>query len=286
MMNSQVKAVARFLRQEQHAKSVRKYKLRFAGKGRNGHPVEEFEIVEALDMDDLDRLAESIYDRAQMDADGMGPTPSPYRYTLTSVIGEGEEEKESARVPFRVRANADLDIDGEEESGEESPNMRGLLGQLMRHNEANNRTLVGGFSAFMAAAAKREEQQAEMIERLLNERSDMISAIEEVETRRTERQLQLESERAKQSRIDFGIKRLAMLAPTALSYLTDGKAGKAGLGPAETMVLKELIASVTPEQMQSIASTLKPEQAIAFFRLYEAMKEKGNESGEETPPVS
>lgn len=279
-MNNQEKYIARFLRQESTSKKISRYHLRFAARGKSGHPVETFDIVEALDLEDLDRLAETIHARAQMDANGMGPSAAPYRYTLTSVERakeEGEEDFESGRVHFRVRAEADLALDGDSEAGEEAPTSTGLLTQLMRHNEANNRVLVGALQTILGGQAKREEMLNGTIERLLNERDDMFTAIEAARSQEHERKLLAESEHAKQQRINFGIQKLALLAPVALEYMTGGKI-KAKDSP-QSLIIKELISGFTPEQFAMLGRILRPEQMAAFARLWESMKE--TEAGKE-----
>lgn len=271
-MSDQVKIISRFLRQEQGSKSVVRYVLRHAAKGKNGTEVESFEITESLSPEELDLLAASIHDRAQMDADGIGPTVQ--RYTITSYL---KDEKVTGRLAFRCKGSADLDFDEESETGEEdAPTNRGLMQQLMRHNEANNRTLMNVMGATLTSMARRMESSDRMIEKLQEERRKEFEIIENARSQEAERQLLLESERAKQARYDIGFKKIAQLAPVALSHFTGGKLE--AKDTAFSLMLKELVSGMSEEQFMAIARTLKPEQQIAFFRMIQMMKEQAKES--------
>lgn len=276
MMTAQEKLIARFLRQEQSNKPIARYMLRKADKGRKPREVETFEIVEALQPTELDQFAGTILSRAQDDADGLGPVQQHYKLESYVKVGDGSEDIEpnySSCVHFRVKGAPDPDLD--DEDGEEAPSNRGLMQQLMRHNEANARTLVGAMGQMMHMMTSRAASQEETIERLLHERTEMLKVVEDARTEQMERQLVLESEQAKQKRIDFGMQKAAMLAPVVLSHLTGGKVGSKE--SPNDLIMKELIGSVTPEQLQGLAKLLRPEQQIAFFRLYETLAKETNE---------
>lgn len=273
---SQEKHVARFLRQLQCSESIKKYVLRHAGKGSRGHDIETFEINEALEPSDLDILASTIHGRAQMDADGLGPDIQ--RYTLTAYLGD---DKAVSRVAFRVRGEADVDLDEERETGEEAPNMRGMTQQLMRHNEANNRTLVGSMGIMLQAMGRRLDASEKLNERLLEDRMKQFQLIEDARSQEAERQMMIESERSKHEMIRDGVKKATMLLPVAIDYVTKGKF--AVRDTPLSIMLKNLTGSMTLEQVQAIASQLKPEQQIVFFQLIQNMQgdsEKPKDEGE------
>lgn len=269
-MTNQEKVLSRFLRQEQGAKSISKYVLRHAGKGGKGHDVESFEIVEALGPEEIDLLANTIHGRAQMDADGFGP--GLQRYTLTAFLVDG---KATGRIVFRVRGDADIELDEETESGEEAPTNRGLMQQLMRHNEANNRTMVGSMGGMMQMMVRRMESQDRAMEKLQEERTRTFEIIEEAKSGHMEREIMAYREKAKEARIDFGIRKLAVLAPVALDHLTGGK--MQAKDSSFAIMLKELVGNMAPEQFEAIAKALGPEQQIVFFRLLQTLKAQEGE---------
>lgn len=265
MSEKQEKSVSRFIRGECAARNVTRFILRHvSGKGK-GTEIESFDIVEALESEgDADRFASLVYQRAQMDADGYGTATQ--RYMLFSVHKQGEEEKLGSRVTFRCKGDVDLDID-EDDGGDEPATNRGLLAQLMRHNENNNRTLVGSTQALMTGMARQVDAVMKQNERLLDERSKMLAMIEESLTEKHLREMQALQETKKQERIDFGLKKAALLAPVALDYLTGGKMG----APSSSQVMmKELASTLTPEQLQALQGIMSPEQLITLFRLIES----------------
>jgi hypothetical protein len=264
------KLISKFLRQESVSKSVAKFVLRHAAKGRSGHEVETFEITEALTVEDLDNLAAMIVSRAQMDADGVGPAIQ--RYTLTSYIGVGNDEKASGRQTFRLRGNSDIDVDGDEEAGEESPTNKGLLSQLMRHNEANSRTIVQSTGAILTSMARRMEQQDKLVEKLMEDRLRSLEIVEEAMTRKHERDMEMAQVNAKEQRIAFGLNKIMSLLPVALSALSKGRI-PADKSPMALMV-GELVDGLTEDQIKSIATNLSAEQRILFLKVYQGSKEQ------------
>lgn len=269
-MNPTQKRVAEFLRKESFNKSVNKYVLRSAGKGRTGIKVEDFEITESLSIDELGNLALMIVETAQNDADGHGPMVQ--RYTLTSVITGEDKEEAASRVTFRMRGNADLDVDGDEEAGEEAPNMRGLTQQLMRHNEVNNRTMVGNIGTMLNLMTRRMESQDRMIEKLWDDRMRSLELIEEAHGRRHERDLETMRETKKEERLTIGINKMMMFVPVLLDKLSGGKM-PAKLD-ATMLMFKELVQSMSIDQFESVRRQLSPEQQIVFFTLLKKFQEQ------------
>ncbi len=265
---SSEKLVARFLRQEQTSKNIVKYVLRHASKGRTGNEVESFEITEALSVDELDNLAAVIVSRAQLDADGVGPAIQ--RYVLVSLL---EDDKPSGRQPFRLKGNSDMDIDGDDEAGEESPNQRGLLQQLMRHNEANSRTIVQSTAAIQMSMSRQMERQERLIEKLMEDRMKSFEVIEEAMSRKHERDLEVMKENAKEQRIAFGLNKIMGLLPVALSALSKGKIPMDAEKHPTLLMIKELVSGLESEQIDHLQRSLKPEQKILFFKVMQTISE-------------
>lgn len=257
MASNTEKNVTDFLRKELTSKGITSFVLKHAGKGSKGSEVETFNISEAIDYDQIPQLASLILSSAQSDADGMGP--SVQRYVLNSY----REEAQSSRVVFRLRGNAE-DFD-EDESGEEAPTSKGLLSQLMRHNEANNRALVGSVGVMMGRMANQMESLARVNEKLMDDRLKMFEILEEAHSRKHERdieRLQLESDEKRKDKL---FEKASMLIPVILSKLTGGAI------PNRTdpvmMMVGELVESLSVEQLGAIRSQLGPEQQIVFLNM-------------------
>ena len=267
-MSNAEKIIASFLKQEGVSKSVCRYELRHSAKGRAGNTVESFDITEALNVNELDNLAAIIIARAQLDADGIGPAIQ--RYTLSSYI-DGQDSP-SGRINFRLRGTSDLDLDGDDEAGEEAPNQRGLMTQLMRHNEHNNRTLVTSVGAILTSMARRMESSDRMVEKLMEDRFRSFEIIEEAYSRKHERDMEMEQVKSKEQRIAFGIQKVSMLIPVILDKLAGSK--NPSSGDPMVLMFEELIGSMSPTQMEGIRRGLGSEQQILFITMLKRFQER------------
>lgn len=263
MAEKQEQSVARFIANESASKNVIKYILRHISSKGKGVEVEVFEIMESLDAETCRALASSIYSRAQMDADGYGPALQ--RYMLFSVVKDGETEKLASRIAFRCKGETDMDLD--EEESEDAPTNRGLLAQLMRHNENNNRTLVAATQAMTIGMARQIDSKDKTIEKLLGEREKMMELIEDAHSNRHEREIESLREGKKQERIDMAVRKAMLLAPVALDHFTGGKIGAPS---SSEIMVKELAGTLTPQQIEAFQKVLSPEQLITLFRLIES----------------
>lgn len=270
--NKQEQSIARFIANECANKDVTRFVLRHVTAKGKGVEVETFDIIESIDADTCRMLAGSIYGRAQMDADGYGSAVQ--RYMLFSYV-KGQDTA-SSRVPFRCKGEVDMELD--EDESEDAPTNRGLLSQLMRHNENNNRTLVAATQALTVGMARQIDSKDKTIERLLADRERMMELIEEAQTANHERAMESMRETKKQERIDWGMKKAGLLAPIAISYLTDGKMGS-DASPVGAIV-KDFMESLDAKQFEALQKVLSPEQLIAVMRLYEMMRDAKKKEGD------
>jgi hypothetical protein len=263
------KIVGTFLRQEGVSKNVCRYELKHSTRGRDDTAVETFDITEALTVNELDNLASIIVARAQLDADGIGP--SVQRYTLTSYIENSEEP--SGRINFRLRGASDVDIDGDSfEVTEDNATSKGLMTQLMRHIEQNNRTMSMTMGAVLTSMARRMESADRTVEKLLSERLQSFEILEEALGRKHEREMESERERAKDQRIAFGMQKVSMLIPVILDKVSGGKSAKSD--DPMVMMLGELIESMNTTQLEAIRRSLSAEQQIVFITMLKKFQER------------
>jgi hypothetical protein len=263
-MTNTERNIERFLRSELCNKDIGKLVLKHASPGAKGNDVETFELTEAIPSEELSNFAILIVGRAQTDADGFGT--GLHRYQVQTFYRDGE--KASGRIVFRLKGSDDFD---EDEAGEEAPTGKGLLQQLMRHNEANNRAMVGSTASLLNLMVRRMESQDRVLEKLLEERTKMFETLEAAKSQQHERDMGLMVEDAKQRRLDVGFQKISMLFPVVLDKLSGGKI------PAQNdptmMMLNELISSMNMEQFQAIQRTLSPEQQIVFMNVLQKFQE-------------
>jgi hypothetical protein len=165
-------------------------------------------------------------------------------------------------------------VEGDDEQhhfGMREANLSGVTSQLMRHNEANARLaigqtldVIGHYKALLVAREKR-------IEELETKYWRVTELYERLTSMQHEREL--ETMRAAQSdkRQDFLREKLDMLAPVMLSKLAPGAAKGAALGEE---LIRQFLKSLSPQQMENLVGSLRPEQAAVINEIYVAYGER------------
>lgn len=267
-MNVQ-RELERFLRQQlfrERSEAITAIELRHAASGSKGNIVDDFEFGN-INTDNISSLIDDVLNRAQNDANGLGGVQ---RYELHILAGE---KKVAARFAFRIQ--------GEDEAvdniaGDEAANMKGLLTQLMRHNEQQNRTMMTGIGAMVQMMNRTIERDQDTIEHLLEERRKNWDIIEKGKTQEHERELELMEAHRKGEREDMMFQKINALFPLLLSKVS----GKPAVDSQEKTLLAGFVDSLSEEQFQKIASALSPEQQILLFTVVKEMKQKSLPNGQ------
>jgi hypothetical protein len=249
--------LSRELVKDRKEKPICKITLRHAAPGTKGNEVETIDMSERiLSLDNIPELAEEIISRAQTDADGIG---NVQRYTVTLyALGD---VKAVLRWPFRIRANGDEF----EEAGEESPNSKGLLQQLMRHNEAIAKTMVHAVAGITTVMARRLESSDLTVTRLTEQHHRNMELLEEAKSDQHTRDMELLTTEASETRKNQMFEKLALLVPVMINKLAGQKVLNSE-DPA-AMMLKAFSESISPEQFAVIQRSLKPEQLILLGQI-------------------
>lgn len=253
-------------------KPLRRFVLRTAAPGSKGAEIETYELDETimLTSDDIPAYAGNILQRAQDDADGAGPTIQ--RYTLFSFCKGAQQP--SGRFIFRLRGQSDLDLD--DEAGEDAPTNKGLLQQLMRHNEATNRALMQGMTGMMGIMTRQLESVNQVNEKLIRERTDMFETLESARSTQSERDTQLMLVSGEQERKDKAFEKLMGLVPVVINRMIGAKVMPGDANDPLMLMLDPLISGMSQEQFQGITATLKPEQQLMFFEILKTIQARKN----------
>jgi len=242
---------------------VSRIALRHAAASAKGQDVESFSIPEeGFTIDTLQIFAQEILSRAQSDADGLGGVQ---RYVI-QIYDNGKASL--GRFAFRLRGQEDEFDDSM--NGEEAPTMRGLLQQLMRHNEANARTMNLMFQGMSTSLVRRIESQDRLIEGLVEKRQKDLVVMEEARTQQHERDMQLLLTENAENRKDKLVEKLSLMLPVALNHLV-GKKVLDGDDP-NVLMLKAFAGSLSPEQLQSIQSGLSVEQRVVLYKIIQGLQ--------------
>jgi hypothetical protein len=147
--------------------------------------------------------------------------------------------------------------------GSRDANLSGVTSQLMRHNEASARLaigqtldVIGHYKALLAAREKR-------IEELETKYWKVAELYERLTSMQHERELEVMRIQQADKRQDFLREKLDMIAPVIISKVMPG-ASKGALGEE---LVRQFLKSLSPQQMEAIVGSLKPEQAAVINEI-------------------
>lgn len=258
----------RFLRQQifkerDDDKPLTKLVLTHSAPGSKGNIVDSFEIKEGHEPDSIRVLGEEIVSRAQADADGFGGVQ---RFVLRAYC-KGNE-REVGRFAFRLRGDDEGDGDG----GDEAPTQKGLLTQLMRHNEANNKALVNAVGAITTTLARQLENMGDTVENLLAQRNRDFEMMESLRSQQHARDIEAYQAEQGEKRKNEIFESFKTLAPVLLNKLA-GRTVLPANDPTKLM-LQGFVETLDSEQLQGIMTHLKPAQAITLVELLQSFQTK------------
>ncbi len=238
---------------------ITKFVLRHASPGSKGNEVESWEHDSAIKLEDIPRLAADILGRAQTDSDGLGP--GVHRYTFSAVAkGEGK----TTRLMFRLRGGEESDE--ESVGGEDSPTMKGLTQQLMRHNEATQRTLISSVGTMLSLMGRRMESQDAEMTQMRRERSETFLALEEAKSQQHDRDMTAMETMNADKRKDMAFNKIMQLAPAVVNRISGKNLLPEKTSPMD-MMLENLVKSLDETQFAAIASQLRPDQQLTFVEI-------------------
>jgi hypothetical protein len=202
----------------------------------------------------LGELVKRICDAIDNDVDGLGGVQ---RYLLIAVL----DQRPVGRLPLRCAASgADSGSIDAIESEPATP--KGLLAQLMRHNEAQTRMFalsVGQVISTMQRTIARLQESAEIGE---ERRLEAVALTEDLLSQKHKRDLMTEKAALDYTFKAEGFKKLLEIGTAVAGrILTGGKMG--GL-------LERLFSSLTPDQFETLGKVLSPEQVAIVNELIAA----------------
>lgn len=217
--------------------------------------------------------AEAITAKLTSDAEGIG---GPQRYTLAGYKAASKAARDTLRL--RVDGGADAELGGPSEPA----NLRGLVAQLMRHNEQQARTN-------RELASSVPEAMTKMV-RVLSEALEQAFAKQVEHWRVMGEQAKYDREATEQKhRLELERERFHVLAQE-VKLLTPGLAAKLGFGSPQMTeaATVRFVESLTEQQREVIFGTLTPDQQVALMAVIDAaQKKETKERGEAqaSPPA-
>jgi hypothetical protein len=203
----------------------------------------------------------SCYDDAEGMAAGL------QRYKILCYVKH--KTNPHSRFTFAL-AGESSDID---DTGVSEPaTQKGLLGQMMRHNEAIMRTSVMSTNANMSMMQRTIGRQNEHIEKLLEDRRETFEITEDLKSQHHDRQLASMQAESQDKRYSEMFEKASLLLPAVVNRISGKKLLPENVSPMQDM-LKGLAESLSEDQIAKILPTLKPEQAIALLEFIESSQD-------------
>lgn len=243
---------------------------------KRGEEVFFTEVPKKAGEDWCDTAALEIYGKLQTETATLGGLQKYALYAYHS----GDNDAHTSR--FVVRLQGVDEDDDEDGLNSESPDKTGLVSQAMRHAEVYAKAMSGMVMSLAGTYQGTISRQANMIEKLLDDKLEGIETIQEMVQAKDERDVKLIQARAKAKGVEGLVSRLGLLLPAVANRV----AGKPIFPVEDTsmmMMVRSLFTSMAtnPERLDKLMSLLSPEEGIAFMNLYEQISAKDEKDGKE-----
>lgn len=260
--NANVQKLARFLRGKlQSARRLELLQVLTDGDGDREARVDAWPVNGSELVTDI---AAEVEATATSDALSLGGVNV---YALVATDGEG---KTLGRCAFRAQG----DTGAMQITPNERPTMIGMRAQEMRHNELcvqlAVRTALDQIDAQRELYAEARAEMAELRAQLKEAHSMRIETIglfESLVSEKAKRDLEAQREIRHERMQAEILSKVGTLWPLLVHKLAGGKGATPGLAPGAQDLLSHLLANVSREEIQRMASTLPPEKQILLWEV-------------------
>jgi hypothetical protein len=229
----------------------------------------------------IDHLIDEVCEMAQQDANAMREGIQSY-----GLYAYFDKDRDYApRTFFRVSAEEAYDHDAAEGEGSEPATEKGLMAQLMRHNEASARITTIHTSNMIETLMRDNASQRALIEKQMAQAIDFAAIIQESLDNSTARRIAERDAAAKAEIVGSVTEHLKLLLPVIMNKLAGQK-----IAPETDQsftLLAGLFESLTSEQQQKLFTEfLTPAQSAVlaeFIETYEKRKKTLTAKGDDNP---
>jgi len=218
---------------------------------------------------DPEELASALLKAAEEDCKGLG---GRQRYAVKIYYGKSKQAARQQRFSLYEKDpwedSKDLDS--------EAANPRGVLSQLMRHNEAIMRTSVLGQQDTLRALGRMNEKLVSRLEILESKHFETVVMYEELISQKHQREIEVMQAEASERRKDEMLSNLRLLVPIAINKLAGENVMKIPDTP-ETLQLRTFVESLDADQLQQILSSLNPAQQVSVMTMVQKFLPKDGE---------
>jgi hypothetical protein len=230
---------------------------------KKGEHVFDVKVPKSANDDWADSTGLELYSRLQLEVSNLGGLQ---RYVLYA-YHSGDNERHTARFVVRFEGT-----DEDDELTTETPTKEGLLAQLMRHNEVQQKVLVSMMGTLSQTSQSIISRLTAMNENLLNDKLESIEAMQAITADKDEREVKLIQAKAKARGVEDLVGRLGLLLP-AIANKVAGQTIFPVQESAVTMMTKALVTSLATDEkrMEQFVAIMKPEEVVAFSNLFQAL---------------
>ena len=146
-----------------------------------------------------------------------------------------------------------------------------VVGLLMKHTHASAQLALGTTIDIVAHYKEESERKDARIRELEERQARVLTMYEELLSAKHERELEMLRATNSEKRKDHLLEKLDMLIPVAVAKVLPGGGKNAALGEE---LMRQLLKSLSREQLGALVGHLNPEQAALIHEIYVAYCER------------
>lgn len=212
--------------------------------------------VRDADEDLVKMVCDQLDQAAADDADGVGGVQ---KY---AALGLDAEAKPLSRLVLRYRAEALAEAGDGDSYDSEPANAKGLTSAAMRHAEVFAKAMSMSMAGTIEQLARQNMKLGDQNAKLMEQHAEFLAAMEELQSRKHERDLELTREAASAKQKEIVAEEVASLIPAVVQKFTG--VTPARYLPPEVSSLRKLAGGLTDEQIAGIMAQLSPAQQASL----------------------
>jgi hypothetical protein len=249
-------------------------KLVYAQPGSRGDEIRTWDRAETPELFEglaaIEGLSSEIVRLSQEHADSFGSGKHRFEVRITQHLGG------RPKMSFMQYAESD---GGEGDLGEdEPPTERGVLAQVMRHQEVTQRTLTTVYQSALGTMSSMIRDLSEETRALRTDRQRHLLELENARNEESERELAAHIAASAEERKDMALQKVLAFLPVAASRLIGGSGGSGGEGKAgdpgaaALMVAGELAQSLDQQQLMKLLPIFTEPQRLLLMEIFSMAK--------------
>lgn len=232
--------------------------------------IESFEVDSEMDASDL---ASRIWDAAEVDSRSRAQG-GRQRYSVVIFRGEDRAQPTATRA-FLLFGTSSGENERDFGQSSDPPNERGLLSQLMRHNDQQARMMQVLSDSMFSKLIAQNSQLTSQVDAMTGKQLDMFTLHQRMLDTQAQREMEQAKEANRERRHEQLIGVFTSMVPLLFLQFMGNKALPQGI-PTETSmrdtVVGRFLDSLTPEELSAASGKLNSMRQIVFVEIYKSYK--------------